>query len=177
MAILRKRRMPPGDSLEPAATEFSLRVRDVSRFLVELGFVPPPPLAWPIRVAYHDACHLAHAQRITAEPRALLRSIGNLELLPLRDSDLCCGSAGTYNLDQPDIADELGRQKARAIMESGCETVAMGNIGCLIQTARHLAELGSSIYVQHTMDILAAAYRGNTGAMTGSANRSRGGTA
>lgn len=149
-----------GDALESAAKEFSQRVRDVSPFLVELGLVTPPPLARPIRVAYHDACHLAHAQKVTAEPRLLLRSIGNLELVPLRDSDLCCGSAGTYNLDQPDIANELGRQKARAIMESGCDAVAMGNIGCLIQTARHLAELGSSICVQHTMEVLAAAYRG-----------------
>ena len=88
------------------------------------------------------------------EPRALLRAIPGVELLELARADLCCGSAGTYNLDQPDIAASLGEQKARAVVATGADVVASGNIGCLTQLQVHLTKLGSPIRVRHTLQVL-----------------------
>ena len=115
------------------------RTQDVSVFLAELGLVSPPPLPQPLRVAYHDACHLAHAQGVTAPPRRLLRAIPNLSWLEVPEGDLCCGSAGTYNIEQPAIAAALGQRKAANIQRTGCEAVATGNIGCLVQIGKALA--------------------------------------
>ncbi|MFN9915371.1 MAG: (Fe-S)-binding protein, partial [Pirellulaceae bacterium] len=117
------------------------------------------PWGRPLRVAYHDACHLGHAQRVRSQPRALLKKIPNLTLVELEDGELCCGSAGTYNLDQPDIAAELGRKKAARILSREVEVVALGNIGCEVQIERYLREAGSSIPVLHTIELLDAAYR------------------
>ena len=128
---------------------------DVSVFLSRLGWCEPPRgLGRVTRIAYHDACHLANAQNVRVEPRNLLRSIPGVNVCELSDSELCCGSAGTYNLDQPEIAASLGQQKARAIMATGAELVATGNIGCLIQIQMHLAKLGSPIRARHTMQVL-----------------------
>jgi glycolate oxidase iron-sulfur subunit len=110
-------------------------------------------------VAYHDACHLANAQGVRDAPRALLRSIPGLELLELADAHLCCGSAGTYNIDQPEIAAWLGEAKAQAVVATGAEVVATGNIGCLTQLSAHLARLGSPVRVRHTMQVLRDALR------------------
>jgi glycolate oxidase iron-sulfur subunit len=106
------------------------------------------------KIAYHDACHLANAQNVRAEPRRLLRQIPGVTLCELPQAHLCCGSAGTYNIDQPDIAASLGEQKARAVMGTGADVVATGNIGCLTQLRVHLARLRSPIRVQHTMQVL-----------------------
>jgi glycolate oxidase iron-sulfur subunit len=95
---------------------------------------------------------------VRAEPRALLRAIPGATVIELADAHLCCGSAGTYNLDQPDIAASLGEKKARAVMASGAEVVASGNIGCLTQLSSHLARLGSPIKVRHTFQVLRDAY-------------------
>lgn len=143
------------------AAALASRVQDVCAFLGRLetrgdagGFERP------VRVAYHDACHLANAQGVRAAPRELLRAVTNLELCELADAHLCCGSAGTYNLDQPDIAASLGRQKIAAVIATGAEVVVSGNIGCLMQLRSHLRAAGSNIRALHTVEVLAAALAG-----------------
>jgi glycolate oxidase iron-sulfur subunit len=145
---------------EERAATLSRLAMDVSVFLAKLG-LRKKPAGWNRhrKVAYHDACHLANAQGVRAEPRALLIAIPGLELRELPDAHLCCGSAGTYNLDQPETAASLGEQKARAVIATGTEIVATGNIGCLTQLRAHLAKLGSPIQVRHTMQVLRDAYR------------------
>jgi glycolate oxidase iron-sulfur subunit len=144
---------------EAKAEAFRGRVTDVSLFLARLGLRSQPRDSGKVqRVAYHDACHLSNAQNVRDEPRSLLRSIPGLDLIEIENGHLCCGSAGTYNLDQPRIAGALGEQKARAIMATAAETVATGNIGCLTQIRSQLATLGSEIRVRHTMQVLRDAY-------------------
>jgi glycolate oxidase iron-sulfur subunit len=147
-----------GRAEEEQARAFSAKARDISLFLDELGLLPPPPLPTPLIVAYHDACHLAHAQRVTQPPRRLLAAIPNLTLREMYEGDLCCGSAGTYNLEQPEIAQQLGERKANNIVTSGAEVVVMGNIGCMTQIRTHLAQIGHPIPVLHTVELLAQAY-------------------
>ncbi|MFM7249168.1 MAG: heterodisulfide reductase-related iron-sulfur binding cluster [Planctomycetaceae bacterium] len=147
---------------EARAEAFATRAVDAAAFLARLGTVAPcRPLA--ARIAYQDACHLANAQGVRAAPRDLLRAIPGVELVELADAHLCCGSAGTYNLDQPEIAASLGRQKARAIVAAAPDVVASGNIGCLTQLRFHLGREGSAIPARHTMQILrdALAARGH----------------
>ncbi|GAO76427.1 glycolate oxidase subunit GlcF [Meiothermus ruber] len=144
---------------EPAqAHQLAAKVKDVSVFLVELGLKAVPPLERPLKVAYHDACHLAHAQQVRAEPRQLLKSIPGLELVEIPEGELCCGSAGTYNLEQPEIAAALGERKARHILATGAELVVTGNIGCFTQIQTHLRKLGREIPVLHTLELLDRAY-------------------
>jgi glycolate oxidase iron-sulfur subunit len=140
---------------EGAGKAMARRVMDVSVFLDKLGLRQPAvkPSA-PRRLAYHDACHLANAQNVRLQPRALLRSIPGVELCELGDDGFCCGSAGTYNLDQPQIAAALGQRKAQAILATGADAVVTGNIGCLVQLQAHLLKLGSSVRVRHTMQVL-----------------------
>jgi glycolate oxidase iron-sulfur subunit len=146
---------------EERAEAFRKRVVDVSVFLQKLGLREKPTgTAKPLKVAYHDACHLANAQGVKREPRELLRAIPGLELLELPDAHLCCGSAGTYNLDQPEIASSLGEQKARAIIGTGADMVVSGNIGCLTQVRTHLAKQKSTVKVLHTLQLLRLAYAG-----------------
>jgi glycolate oxidase iron-sulfur subunit len=142
------------------AEQFRNRVMDVSVFLTRLG-LGEKPAGWPgpLKVAYQDACHLAHAQGVRREPRELLRWIPTLELLELSNSHLCCGSAGSYNIDQPAIAASLGEQKAHAVIATGADVVASGNIGCLTQLRFHLARLGSPVVVRHTMQVFRDAYQ------------------
>jgi glycolate oxidase iron-sulfur subunit len=147
-----------GEPEEDAAAAFATRVTDVSVFLADLGARTPGPLPEPLTVAYHDACHLAHGQGVTLQPRHLLAMVPNLELVEIPDGELCCGSAGTYNIEQPEIASELGRRKADAILASGAEAVATGNIGCLIQIQTHLKRQGQSLPLFHTMELLDLAY-------------------
>lgn len=147
-----------GTESEGNAEAFSRRVLDVTVFLARLGLrgLAGPPR--PQRVAYQDACHLAHAQNVTWEPRLLLQAIPGIELIEIPSAHLCCGSAGTYNLDQPEIAGALGRKKAQAILETGAQLVASGNIGCLTQLRFHLGKLGSSLPARHTLQVLRDAY-------------------
>lgn len=152
---------------EARAEAFRKRVVDVSVFLIRLG-LREAPAGWrePRAVAYHDACHLANAQGVREEPRRLLRAIPGVELRELAHAHLCCGSAGTYNLDQPEIAHSLGAQKAKAVtaaLAAGAgvapgATVATGNIGCLTQLKTHLARLGAPVRVRHTLQVLRDAY-------------------
>ncbi|HVM46639.1 MAG TPA: heterodisulfide reductase-related iron-sulfur binding cluster [Candidatus Acidoferrum sp.] len=144
---------------EARAEEFRKRVVDVSVFLARLGLREAPAgNGHAQRIAYHDACHLAQAQGVRREPRDLLRAIRGVELLELSEPHLCCGSAGSYNLDQPVLATALGEKKARAVIASGADVLATGNIGCLTQLRAHLARLGSPLPVRHTMQVLRDAY-------------------
>ncbi|MCB0114756.1 MAG: 4Fe-4S dicluster domain-containing protein, partial [Caldilineaceae bacterium] len=122
-----------GTPHEDAARRFAEKVQDVSVFLAQLGIETPPPLSTPMTVAYHDACHLAHAQGVRDAPRQILSAIPNLKLVAIPQGELCCGSAGTYNIEQPEIARELGERKASAILSTGADVVATGNIGCMTQ--------------------------------------------
>jgi glycolate oxidase iron-sulfur subunit len=145
------------------ADAFRKRVVDVTVFLTRLGLREPPPgPGHPQRIAYHDACHLAQAQNVRREPRDLLRAIPGVQLLELPDSHLCCGSAGSYNLDQPKIAASLGQNKAKAVLATGAEILATGNIGCLTQLRAHFAKLGSSLPVRHTLQVLRDAYNSHS---------------
>jgi glycolate oxidase iron-sulfur subunit len=140
----------PGD----AARLFSERVRDVSEVLVDADLPLRPQRE---TVTYHDACHLAHGQRIRTEPRELLRRIPGLTLVDLPDSELCCGSAGVYNLLEPEMAGELGRQKAARVRETGARVVAAGNPGCLMQIRQHCRSAGLAVEVVHPVTLLARA--------------------
>jgi glycolate oxidase iron-sulfur subunit len=158
-----------GSEYENQAVEFSDRVLDVSVFLSNLGITPPPDSNGSIKVAYHDACHLSHAQGITKEPRDLLQSIPNVTLMPIPEGDLCCGSAGSYNLEHPKIAKKLGNQKVENILSIRPDMVVAGNIGCLVQLRMHLNQLnqlnntaGGVVdipNVMHTIELLDYAYR------------------
>jgi glycolate oxidase iron-sulfur subunit len=147
-----------GSSDERAAHDFSRRVCDVTVYLDRLGFNPPSPLPHPSRIVYHDACHLAHAQKVKQEPRRLLRSIANVQLVEIPNSDICCGSAGTYNIEQPEAASQFGRDKANSIVNVRPDLVVSGNIGCLTQIQYHLQSRGETIPVMHTMQFLDRSY-------------------
>jgi glycolate oxidase iron-sulfur subunit len=149
--------LPPAD--HDAAERFVRKVRDVSEFLMGLGPVAPKhPL--PMRVTYHDACHLCHGQQIRSQPRQLLQMVPGLELVPLEESEICCGAAGTYNLTQPEMSERLGRRKMDRIEATGAEMVVTGNVGCILQIARKIKERGSRIAIAHPVDLLDRAYRG-----------------
>ncbi len=141
------------------AVRFAAKVKDISEFLVALGPLPPTHRL-DLKVAYHDACHLCHAQQIRSQPRQLLAMIPGLQLVPLDESELCCGAAGTYNLTQPEMSERLGRRKMDKIEASGAQVVAAGNVGCILQIARKIRERGSPIQVVHPVDLLDRAYRG-----------------
>ena len=141
------------------AAAMSARVRDLSEFLAELGPVAPRhPL--PVTAAYQDACHLGHAQRITRQPRELLRAIPGLTLVELPDAGTCCGSAGVYNLLQPEAASELGTRKAQAVLDAGAPLVISANPGCSLQIAAALADRGEHVALAHIAEILDASLRG-----------------
>jgi glycolate oxidase iron-sulfur subunit len=138
----------------PDARSFSERVRDVTELLASVpARAPRGPL--PLRVAYHDACHLAHAQRIREQPRELLRSIPELELLEVKaEAELCCGSAGIYNLVQPAAAADLGERKATHLLDTGAEAIAAANPGCAAQLDRHLRALGHALPIYHPIELV-----------------------
>ncbi len=135
------------------AEAFSATVRDVSEILAQISWndrLTPVSLT----VTYHDACHLAHAQRIRKEPRAVLQQIPGLRLVELTDSDLCCGSAGVYNLLQAEMAGEILGRKLDRIRDAGAEVVAAGNVGCLLQIDRGLRQVGLPIRAVHPVELL-----------------------
>jgi glycolate oxidase iron-sulfur subunit len=143
---------------EEKALAFSRQVMDVSEFLDELGIQPPPALPKPLNLAFHDACHLAHAQGVTAPPRSLLGTIPNLTLVEIFEGDMCCGSAGTYNIEYPDIAGLLGQRKSTNILKAGGEAVVTGNIGCMVQIQNSLERMGKPLPVYHVFEVLDMAY-------------------
>ena len=141
------------------AALLSAKVRDFAEFLDELGPVAVRQPV-PVRAAYHDACHLGHAQRITAAPRSLLRAIPGLDLVELRDAGLCCGSAGVYNLLQPEAAAELGTRKADSVIAAEVSLLIAANPGCTLQISAALAERGVTMRTAHTAEILDASING-----------------
>ena len=147
-----------GEPDQAGGEAFSQKVKDVSVLLAELGLVSPPALQQPLKVVYHDACHLAHAQQVRSEPRKILGAISGVELVEIAEGELCCGSAGTYNIEQPEIANTLGERKARNIIATGAQVVVTGNIGCFTQIQTHLRRLGRDIPVMHTVELLDKAY-------------------
>ena len=141
------------------AAMFAAKVKDISEFLVELGPIKPEhPLK--LRAVYHDACHLCHGQQIRKQPRQLLEMIPGLELLPLPETEICCGAAGSYNLTQPDMAERLGLRKVQNILDTGAQAVFTGNVGCILQIGRYLRQCRSNIPVAHPIDALWASYNG-----------------
>jgi glycolate oxidase iron-sulfur subunit len=115
-----------------------------------------------LRATYHDACHLCHAQQIRKQPRQLLEMIPGLELVPLNESELCCGAAGSYNLTQPEMAERLGARKAANVLATKPQAVFTANAGCLLQIAKHLRAAAPDVWVAHPVDALYAAYTGET---------------
>ncbi len=140
-------------------TRFQAKVKDINEFLMELGPVKPThPMK--MRATYHDACHLCHAQKIRQAPRDLLNLIPGLELVPLNESEICCGAAGSYNLTQPDMAERLGKRKSVNLLATQPEAVFTANAGCLLQIAKHLRAEYSNIWVAHPIEALWASYSG-----------------
>ena len=133
----------PGEERSPIVDRASTAPTD-------LGRAPEPS----VKVAYHDACHLAHAQGVREPPRELLRSIPGLELVEPAEWEICCGSAGIYNLVQPEPAAELGERKARNLIDTGAEVIAAANPGCALQIIGHARRLGHELEVVHPMELL-----------------------
>ena len=138
------------------ALAVSAKVRDVSELLAAVG--PIPGGRMPLRVTYDAPCHLVHAQRITLPPLAVLAAVPGLELIPLRDSENCCGSAGIYNLIEPETSDAVLAPKLENIADTGASFVATGNPGCLMQIGAGLIRSGSRARAIHPVDILDASY-------------------
>ena len=150
-----------GEPEEAQAVAFAHLSKDVSAFLDTLGIQNPSGFHTPLALAYHDACHLAHAQGVRGAPRRLLKCIPNLSLIEIAESDTCCGSAGTYNIEQPEIAYQLGERKSRNVLATNAAGVITGNIGCSIQIHRHLESLGEPLPVYHTLEVMDMAYFGD----------------
>jgi glycolate oxidase iron-sulfur subunit len=140
------------------ARAFSSRVRDFSEAVAALPLTAPA-LPAPTKVVYQDACHLLHAQRIRQQPRDVLKSVMGVSLVEMRDGDRCCGSAGIYNLTEPEMAERLGEQKVTNVEQTGASVVVSGNPGCLIQMRAGLERHGSKTRAVHLADFLDAATR------------------
>ena len=147
------------------AKAWDARVRDIQEWLVEIGCRAPEaaPFDEPVTVTYHESCHLVHGQKISRQPRAVLRLIPGITLTELPESTWCCGSAGIYALTQPDQADALLRRKVGHIASTGASLVATANPGCQLQIARGLEEGASAVRVVHPISLLARAYRNEKG--------------
>ena len=141
------------------ALAFSAKCKDVSEVLAELP-ARAPRHAIPLRVAFHDPCHLQHAQGLREQPRAALRTIPGLELLEVPEAALCCGSAGIYNLVQPQTAHELGERKVEKIVSTSAQVVATGNPGCQLQISALLNEKGHPLPVMHYIELVDASISG-----------------
>ena len=158
-------------ALAGSGATFAARVRDIHEFLFELGPIAPGH-ALPVRAVYHDACGLAHGQKIRAQPRQLLGLIPGLELVSLPESENCCGAAGSYNLTQPEMAAQVGRRKAQNILSTGARAVFAGNVGCLLQIDRQLRDQKAHLWVAHPLDALWASYSGELPAALRTAGKS-----
>jgi glycolate oxidase iron-sulfur subunit len=145
-----------------SAQAFASKVKDVQEFLASIELVTPLQAitAEPITVVYQDACHLLHGQKIGAQPRQLLQRIPQLRLQDPVDAGLCCGSAGIYNMVQPEVAEELGRQKVTNLLNTGASVIASANPGCSLQIGKHLAAQGQTVPVYHPIELLDLAIRG-----------------
>jgi glycolate oxidase iron-sulfur subunit len=139
------------------ASTFARTVKDVSEFLAAIELVKPTQQV-PLRVTYQDACHLVHGQGIRNQPRQLLRQIPGLELVEMKDSDVCCGSAGIYNLTHPDISTQLLEQKMDNLLATGATGVVAPNPGCTMQLAYGARRRGVELQFFHVVDLLDRSY-------------------
>lgn len=140
------------------ATKFSAQVRDITEWLATADFLSTlNPQPSTLRVTYHDACHLAHAQRITKPPRELVKAVAGRNFVELPESDVCCGSAGTYNLTEPEMAAQLQHRKTENILRTKADLVVTSNPGCLLQIRAGLKQRGCPVEVIHVADFLARA--------------------
>lgn len=139
-----------------SAQAFASKVRDVAEFIDHLGLRVPSGVSRQTKVAMQDACHLLHGQGVHGAPRRLLASIPGVTLCDLADPEICCGSAGTYNLDHPEVAGELGRRKAASIVATGADVCVTGNIGCLMQLRAHLPKEVRAVHTIVLLDELLA---------------------
>lgn len=144
------------------AKEFAAKVKDVQEFLATAGLTAElSPLAdKPLTLVYQDACHLLHGQKISVQPRQLLRQIPGVQLREPIDAALCCGSAGVYNMLQPDVADELGQQKVDNLLNTGADLITSANPGCTLQITKHLRQQGKEISIMHPIELLDYSMRG-----------------
>jgi len=143
----------------PLAKLWDSKVKDVHEWLLEIG-IEQPSAGQPDRnVTYHESCHLSHGQNIVGEPRVLLRTIPNLHLTELPEANWCCGSAGVYNLTQPETADDLQARKIRHVRSTGAKIVATGNPGCMLQLVNGAGKENLDVRVVHPVTLLAEAYR------------------
>jgi glycolate oxidase iron-sulfur subunit len=149
------------DDQTPARARLAAKVRDIHEFLDDLGLVPPRGTI-AATATYHDACHLAHAQKIREQPRRLLAQIPGLRLVELPESDLCCGAAGTYNLTEPEMADQLAARKLAHIRSTGASIVVSANAGCTLQLLREARLQGEGVRVMHPLELLDQSYRAAT---------------
>lgn len=141
------------------AASFSAMVRDISELIDELEPVAPRhPLK--LTIAYQDACHLSHAQRVRLQPRRLLNQIPGIELREIAEPDICCGSAGVYNILHPETGRELGQRKAQAVAQTQAEMLVTANPGCWMQVTKALSDSGQRLPVAHTVQVLDASIRG-----------------
>jgi glycolate oxidase iron-sulfur subunit len=143
------------------ARSWDAKVRDIHEWLVEIGVRSPaaPPFDRPVAVTYHESCHLTHGQRVTRQPRDVLRAIPGVTLVELPEATWCCGSAGVYNITQPEQSERLLDRKVRNVLGTNAAIVASANPGCTLQIARGLGGAGSTIEVWHPVSLLARAYR------------------
>jgi glycolate oxidase iron-sulfur subunit len=140
------------------------KVKDIHEWLAKIGIESPRVNgAAPMSVTYHESCHLCHGQKVTAQPRQVLRAIGNVKLTELPESTWCCGSAGIYNITQPEMANELLERKVKHIKSTGAQVVATGNPGCLLQVINGCERAGMNVRVAHPVTLLAEAYREEQG--------------
>jgi glycolate oxidase iron-sulfur subunit len=146
------------DGRAPARTQLADKIKDVNEFLDQLGPVPPSGRIEAV-ATYHDACHLGHAQKITEPPRRLLGLIPGLQLRDLPETEICCGSAGTYNLNHPEMAGRLGRRKLENILSTKAQIVLASNAGCLLQIMREVRRQRQPLLVMHPMELLDLSYR------------------
>ncbi len=144
------------------AQEFANKVQDVQEFLAAIEFTAElhPLTSSELTLVYQDACHLLHGQKISLQPRQLLRKIPGVKLREPMDASLCCGSAGIYNMLQPETADELGRQKADNLVNTGASVIASPNPGCSLQIQKHLDLKGSEVKLLHPVELLDYSIRG-----------------
>lgn len=147
------------DERQAQRQQFAAKVKDINEFLDDLGLAPPGGEI-NLTATYHDACHLAHAQKIREAPRRLLAKVPGLQLKELPESELCCGAAGTYNLTEPEMAGRLSRRKLQNILSTGAEAVLTANAGCLLQIAREARQQGQRLWVAHPIEVLDMSYRG-----------------
>jgi len=146
------------------ADTFAARIKDVHEFLAGIELNRSALGSLPVRVTYQEPCHLAHAQRITAQPRTLLAAIPGLELREMPESALCCGSAGIYNITQPEMAQQLGQRKVTNALKTGADVIATGNPGCALQLASELRRQGQEVQVRYIVELLDEAYQRGSGA-------------